>query len=227
VAARAGDEAFERWRGALLDALGSPAGVMTWQDRRFQFAHQVGGLLAGPADDVGPVTGPALYGVWIAGAGLLYIGQSSEAQRRLRDLPVGESHHLATTVPPETWERVVVVEWPGLLVSVPDREVRAVERLGPRICGLALEHRLQVTYRPVMSTRRRGASGSWTERRLDSSRSAGAINGAEFTALFAAVQSVWAQLAEVPEPVFGPAVSYTRGGRVVFPAALLQAGQDV
>jgi hypothetical protein len=28
---------------------------------------------------------------------------------------VGESHHLANTVPPETWERVVVVQWPSLL----------------------------------------------------------------------------------------------------------------
>jgi hypothetical protein len=40
------DDAFERWRSALLDALKSPENVMAWQDRRYQFAHQIGQLRA-------------------------------------------------------------------------------------------------------------------------------------------------------------------------------------
>jgi hypothetical protein len=36
------DDAFERWRNALLDALATPGNVMAWQDRRYQFAYQVG-----------------------------------------------------------------------------------------------------------------------------------------------------------------------------------------
>jgi hypothetical protein len=100
----------------MLDSLADPESVLAWQDRRYRFAHHVGQLLTSPArPDAAPVTGHVVYGVHVAGAGLLYVGQTGNAKRRLRDLPVGESHHLATTVPPETWERVIVVQWPDLL----------------------------------------------------------------------------------------------------------------
>jgi hypothetical protein len=116
-------DAFGRWRAAMLDSLASPERVLAWQDRRYLFAHQVGQLLTSPArPDATPVTGHVLYGVHVGGAGLLYVGQTRNAKRRLRDLPVGESHHLATTVPPETWERVIVIQWPNLLSSAGDSE---------------------------------------------------------------------------------------------------------
>jgi hypothetical protein len=196
---------------------------MAWQDRRYRFAHQVGELLTSPDGSGAPVTGPALYGVCVTGVGLLYIGQTSEAQRRLRDLPVGESHHLATTVPPETWERVVVVQWPALLAGIPAAEARSAERLGPKICGLAMEHRLQVAYRPIMTARRRGTAGDWRERKLDSSRSLGALHGAEIPELFSAVQALWTYLVEIPAPDDGLPAVYADGGRVVFPATLITA----
>src|SRR5215470_2068317 len=123
------DEAFGRWRAAMRDALVSPERVLAWQDRRYRFAHQVGEFLTN-------------YGVYVAGAGLLYVGQTGDAKRRLRDLPVGESHHLATTVPPEIWERVIVVQWPDLLPGVPGSEGLAAEQLGHQTCGLALEYLL-------------------------------------------------------------------------------------
>jgi hypothetical protein len=117
----AGDEAFRRWRAAMLDSLGSPERVLAWQDRRYRFAHGVGQLLTDSAPPApASVSGHVVYGVYVAGAGLLYVGQTGDAKRRLRDLPVGESHHLATTVPPETWERVIVVRWPDLLRGVRD-----------------------------------------------------------------------------------------------------------
>jgi hypothetical protein len=143
------DEAFGRWRAALLDSLVSPERVLAWQDRRYRFAHQVGQLLTSPArSDAARIAGHVVYGVYVAGAGLLYVGQTGDANRRLRDLPVGESHHLATTVPPEIWERVIVVQWPGLLSGVRGAEGLIAEQLGHETCGLALEHLLQVTYRP-------------------------------------------------------------------------------
>ena len=93
------DEAIGRWRAAMLDSLAGPERVLAWQDRRYRFAHQVGQLLTSTArPDAAPVTGHVIYGVHIAGAGLLYVGQTGDAKRRLRDLPVGESRHLATTV---------------------------------------------------------------------------------------------------------------------------------
>ena len=215
------DDVFERWRGALLDALSSPDNVMAWQDRRYRFAHQVGQLLTNPArPDVPPVTGDVLYGVYVTGGGLLYVGQTRDAKRRLRDLPVGESHHLATTVPPETWERVVVVQWPDLLASVPRQEAAAAERLGHSTCGLAMEYLLQVTYRPVMTARRRSTAGGWSARNLDSSRSRGAASTGQFPELFKAVRAKWGVLAETPRPADGRPVSYTDGGRAVFPGLL-------
>jgi hypothetical protein len=106
----------------MLDSLVSPERVLAWQDRRYRFAHQVGQLLTSPArSGAVRVAGHVVYGVYVAGAGLLYVGQTGNATRRLRDLPVGESHHLATTVPPETWERVIVVQWPDLLSGVVTR----------------------------------------------------------------------------------------------------------
>ena len=124
------DEAFRRWHAAMLDSLGSPERVLAWQDRRYRFAHRIGKLLTDPAPpETAPVTGHVVYGVYVAGAGLLYVGQTGKAKRRLRDLPVGESHHLATTVPPETWERVIVVQWPDLLGGVGDSEGPVADQL--------------------------------------------------------------------------------------------------
>ena len=143
------DEAFGRWRAAMRDSLVSAERVLAWQDRRYRFAHQVGQLLTSPArPEAVRVAGHVVYGVYVAGAGLLYVGQTGDAKRRLRDLPVGESHHLATMVPPETWERVIVVQWPNLLPGVRGSERLSAEQLGHETCGLALEHLLQVTYRP-------------------------------------------------------------------------------
>ena len=79
-------------------------------------------LLVDSGPGIPPVSDHAVYGVYVTGAGLLYVGQTRDARRRLRDLPVGESHHLATTVPPETWERVLVIQWPALITRIRRRK---------------------------------------------------------------------------------------------------------
>jgi hypothetical protein len=215
-------DAFARWRSALLDALGSADGVVAWQDRRYRFAYEVGQVLIGPGGpDGSPITGAVVYGVYVAGAGLLYVGQTGDARRRLRDLLVGESHYLATTVPPETWERVVVVKWPGLLASVSAQEARAAERLGPSTCGLALEHMLQMAYRPVLNAHRRGVTGGWSARNLAASRSRGAVSSDQFPGLLRVVQAEWDALARMPALAHGQSAIYTGAGRVVFPASVL------
>lgn len=216
--------AFDRWRDALAEALHSTAGVTAWQDRRYSFAHQVGQLLVSPPHGGTAVTDHVVYGVYVEGGGLVYVGQTADAKRRLRDLPVGESHHLATTIPPEVWERVIVIQWPSLLSRLPARERRAVDQLQPLACGLALEYLLQVAYRPVMSARRRSTKGGWSARNIDSSRSRGAVASPSLPELFGHVQEHWNELAEViprrqSEPVF-----YSAAGRAVFPGRLLLQG---
>lgn len=206
----------------MFEALASPDGILAWQDRRYRFAHQVGQLLTGAARaGAVPVSGHVVYGVYVKDGVVLYIGQTRDAKRRLRDLPVGESHHLATTVPPETWERVVVVQWPMLLERVPDGEAQAAERMGRDTCGLAIEHLLQMAYRPVMMARRRSGTGNWSERRIDLSRSRGAVNSSQIPGLFQAVRTAWVSLAATLCPDNGEPVTYTDAGRAVFPRALL------
>ena len=74
-------------------------------------------------------------GVYLPGTGLCYVGQTQEARRRLRDLPIGESHHLAMTAPPELWTRVIVVQWAELLVRADGQEWVIPDM---RACGQAL-----------------------------------------------------------------------------------------
>lgn len=213
------DGAFERWQSALTDALNSPESVMAWQDRRYVFAHRLGQLLVGAAPDGPQVTDHVVYGIYVRGGGLLYVGQTEDAKRRLRDLPVGESHHVANTVPPETWERVVVVQWPSLVGRIPAQETQAVEQLGPSTCGLAIEYQLQVAYQPVLNSRRRSTAGGWTVRNMKSSRSRGARASSQLAALFGEVSAQWDMLASAQQRD-GHAVLCSDSGRVVFPGSV-------
>ena len=130
--------AFEQWLGGLTALTGSAAAARQWRERRYAFAHRPGEKLVGESSTHPPITGSAVYGIWLKW-GLLYVGQINEASRRLRDLPVGESHHLANTFPPEIWDRVVVIDWPSLAEAK-----AALAQLDHATIGLALEHRLQV-----------------------------------------------------------------------------------
>ncbi|MCP2258357.1 hypothetical protein LX15_002051 [Streptoalloteichus tenebrarius] len=153
--------------------------------------------------------GHAVYGVWLDW-GLLYVGQTSEAERRLRDLAVGESHHLANTFPPEIWHRVVVVAWPRLPEAGP-----LVERFGADEVGLGLEHRLQSWLEPLANGSRRRPDGGWREVDWATSRSRGARVGRQIDSLFEAVRRVWREASEAGSSTASEVY------RVVFPGELL------
>ncbi|WP_163667087.1 hypothetical protein [Mycobacterium florentinum] len=155
--------AFVQWLSSLTLLTRTFDASKAWREHRYQFAYRLGELLAGATDTAGAVQGPVVYGIWLDW-GCLYIGQTTEASRRLRDLPVGESHHLATTFPPEIWDRVVVVAWPAL----PEAEVLMADFDSNRI-GLALEYRLQSRLKPLVNSWRRTPNGGW--RAVDWSRS--------------------------------------------------------
>jgi hypothetical protein len=84
-----------------------------------------------------------------------------------------------------------------------------------------LEHLLQVTYRPVLSARRRSGTGQWATRRIDASRSRGAVTSDRFPGLFTAVRAVWDQLADMAGPEESNPAVYADAGRVIFPALML------
>ncbi|WP_328721251.1 hypothetical protein OHT52_18080 [Streptomyces sp. NBC_00247] len=213
------EDAYEAWRSALTTLLGDAPLLASWQERRYRFAHRVGALLTDSSGEGPAMTGPVLYGVFSSGAGLCYVGQTQDAGRRLRDLPVGESHHLANTVPPELWERVVVIRWPLLLPAAPADEQAAVNEMGLEACGLALEHMLQIETAPPLNSRRRRSAGDWQPRNLARSRSRGALRSQSLPGLGDLALAAWKSLAErvPPEDL---AVVDTGAGRVVFPSAL-------
>lgn len=216
---RAYEDACHAWRSSLTTLLGDTSLLARWQERRYQFAHRVGALLTEAHADSSVTAGPVLYGVFASGAGLCYVGQTQEAERRLRDLPVGESHHLANTVPPEIWERVVVIRWPVLLSEAPASEQMEVESMGSAVCGLALEHMLQVATAPPLNSRRRRTSGEWQPRNLSQSRSRGAIHAQRIPELSRLTLDAWKTLSEAEAPK-GTAVIASTVGRVVYPSTL-------
>ncbi len=159
-----------------------------------------------------PISGSVLYGVWLE-CGLIYVGQTGEAQRRLRDLPIGESHHLANTFPPEIWSRVAVVEWTQLTGAD-----TAMEALAEPLIGLALEHRLQAALLPLANTARRTAGGDWRKVDWNASRSRGAKAAMEIDELYSAVWKAW-QVMEGWLP--GTDKSLPLACHVVFPGDLI------
>jgi hypothetical protein len=212
------------WQESLRVLTADAPTLALWQEHRYRFAHRVRmALLTAPAGGVAGVVGPVIYGIYTP-AGLCYIGQTTEAERRLGDLPVGESHHVGNTLPPELWERVVVLRWPALLPLVPADERSAVEEIGDEICGLALEHALQVATAPLLNLRRRGHNGEWKARNLTKSRSRGAVHAARLPRLCEVALATWQDLAtaQVPGEEF---MWDARAGRIVLPSRISRAAQ--
>ena len=181
------EPAFAAWLANLHKLTDSSESSRRWREHRYQFAYRLGDALVGAAEGCPPITGAALYGVWLRW-GVLYVGQTTEAERRLRDLAIGESHHLANTFPPEIWDLVVVVAWPQLA------EADTVsERLGTKTVGLALEHHLQSRVTPLANAARRTSQGGWREVDRTRSASIGARAAEEVKSLFGAVEALGTQ----------------------------------
>ncbi|MFJ5992230.1 hypothetical protein [Lentzea sp. NPDC092896] len=200
------DVPFDRWWHAMRDVAATEDTARAWREHRYTFAHQLGSALAGG------LTGPAVYGVWLQW-GLLYVGQTLEAGRRLKDLAIGESHHLANTFPPEIWHRVAVVAWSQL-----PHAAAAIDRFGVKAVGEGLEHRLQASLRPLANSARRVPKGGWREVAWERSNSLGARTGPQIDELFVALQEVWDVAGASPDGADLPSAA-----RVVFPSRMLRS----
>lgn len=145
----------------LDDAMGAVVadGVTAWYHRRVQFAraHAVRtALCAGGAFDGRE---PVVYAVKLRGhVGAAYIGETI-GRRRLWDLPVGESHHLATTFPVMTWDRIVVIRWTAWAGGSPPSDP-----VDLKLAGLAIESHLHLGMRPELNLWTKRSNGSWAPR---------------------------------------------------------------
>jgi len=194
---------FDRWLTSLRALTDSAQAATAWRERRYDFAHRLGEALAGETATDAALAGPAVYGIWLSW-GLLYVGQTTEASRRLRDLPVGESHHLANTFPPEIWDRVVVISWSAL-----PQAAAALAQLDHATIGLALEHHLQLRVLPLANASRRTKAGGWRPVDRVKSQSRGARALAAIGALAVTVEELW-DLAAVYEDGQAPLPVSTR-----------------
>jgi hypothetical protein len=180
------DRAYSNWLASLQELTRTPDQAQAFQERRYAFAYRLRTELL---RDQRLSTGPLLYGVQLEPAGWIYVGQTVNGRRRLRDLPVGESHHLANTFPPELWYRVSVLRWPllaaDLVVELPET-------------GLALERLLQQHVRPLFNARRRGRGGGWLAVNFDIGAERARL-APSMEVLWPRVRSVWDELAACSE----------------------------
>ncbi len=169
-----------------------------------------------------------VYGVWLDGHKLpVYIGQTADAHRRLWDLPIGESHHLSNSFPPEIWRRVVVVQW-GYLLEEAKNDCRPIlaglrdmgvvdEAKQLKVIGLGLEHLLQSRDRPLMNRRTKRRDGTWGQVNWSKSASFGARAAPLLGTLFDKVDEVWKALCTA-RPRRNGAVRTMPGGLAVYPS---------
>ena len=182
---------WERWTQSLSALTADPEARRHFRAQRFLHAYQIGSLLRQWVATSGGDR-PIIYAVTLADDLPVYIGQTPEPSRRLYDLPIGESHHLANTFPPELWKRVIVLDWLSLVESkegeavLPDRDSTAI--------GTAIELHFQRLYRPEMNMMRKSPAGSWVLRDLVSSRSRAASLISSVTHLLPTVEQAFAEL---------------------------------
>ena len=218
---------MQRWLGALLSMTSSAEETGRYLDARHRFATAVASALL----HRDPRCDPLVYGVWLVGHGEpVYVGQTTGGARRLWDLPIGESHHLANSFPPEIWERVVVVYWKNVLEATPRLEKRLLGRIQPlfesqddspsRAIGLGLEYLIQQRTQPLFNGRKRKRDGNWRSVNWMSSASLGAHVAPYLAELFEPVWKEWSRLAEIPGPTEEGISATTEHGRVVFPQRL-------
>lgn len=216
----------EVWLEAITALTGSPEDALQHLSRRLRFNTAVAQALV----ESNQVLNRVVYGVWLnQHVSPIYIGQTQDGARRLWDLPIGESHHLANSFPPEIWTRVVVVYWDQFhpeveavcakLATGRDPVIQETPRL--KTIGLALEHRLQRHFQPLFNGRKKTDSGEWLSVDYARSQSIGARAAPNVDILFEAVLKVFNRLAWEP-PNTGGMVEIS-GGKAVFPRRIAES----
>ena len=217
-------ESKDQWTSSLLAMTRTPSRASTYLDDRLKFTNHLARQLM---EGVGGCS-RVVYGVWLDGHKKpIYIGQTADAHRRLWDLPIGESHHLSNSFPPEIWRRVVVVQWGHLFRELGDgcvpifaglRDMGVAEETKQlKVIGLGLEHLLQSRDRPLMNRRTKRRDGTWGQVNWSRSASLGARAAPFLGPLFGKVDEVWKALVSA-RPRRNGAARTMPGGLSVYPS---------
>lgn len=208
------DNSQSQWLEAIRRMTATPQEAAAYLDRRLSFTTAVAELLS----HTDPILDRLVYGVWLEGHDdPIYIGQTTEGRRRLWDLPIGESHHLANSFPPEIWSRVVVVYWGKILAEKPELLTTSLDSA----MGLGLEFLLQSRIQPLFNRRKKRRDGAWREVRWIDSNSLGAKTAPSLGPLLEELMLVWKALATIS--CSDQAKVEQPFGRVVFPSMLLRS----
>lgn len=209
-------ELHKRWLESIRSVTVSQETSTNFLNWRLQFTTITAALLT----HTDPTLDELIYGVWLDGhATPIYIGQTTEGRRRLWDLPIGESHHLANSFPPEVWSRVVAVYWGKIMTSEPTLVTDcSLERSA---IGLGLEYLIQSQSLPLFNRRKKRRDGNWRDVDWNRSASVGARTAPHLTTLAEKVFRVWNELASATIPSDGFKSEHVFG-RTVFPSALVR-----
>ncbi|HEX8083347.1 MAG TPA: hypothetical protein VF529_03595 [Solirubrobacteraceae bacterium] len=202
----------DAWRAQRLfqDALEAVTADETsyWLHRRVLFARAHAVRMAMCAGGFFDGRRPLLYAVAVRNQGCVYLGETL-SRRRLWDIPVGESHHLAATFPPAAWERLVALRWSEVegVVLPPSPGLH-------QAAGRALERELHIRLQPEMNIWTKRVDGRWGRRAL---RPLPQVDGFDVPASADAVEATLRDL------LCAPADRATRDmgpGRIVVPGLL-------
>lgn len=204
-----------QWLEAIRGMTATPQSAAAYLDRRLLFTTAVAGLLS----HSDPACDQLLYGVWLDGhSDPIYIGQTTDGRRRLWDLPIGESHHLGNSFPPEIWSRVVVVYWGRILTA--NHELVTTSEASRADIGLGLEFLLQKQIQPLFNRRKKRRDGAWRDVSWNNSGSIGAKVAPSLMELFDEVMLAWKELSSAVPNDEAKIEQVT--GRVVFPSRLFR-----
>lgn len=213
----------------LLNANESKA--REFRTRRYAFTHALANVLVKNLPKTG--TDQVIYAVRLMGGHSkpVYLGSSSEGCRRLWDLPIGESHHLANTYPPEVWQTVQILHWRQLLVAK-GHDLDALQRSVAKLCsarskstleltGMGIEFRFQQETRPDMNMLTKRRDGGFKEVNPSRSKSRQAIVAREWITgrIYEDLWASWTGLQSAAEKFEGDSL-VAPFGSMVFPGRI-------
>jgi hypothetical protein len=199
---------YVRWVQALTAMTSTPEDSASYRRIRTKVVTEIAKSIVAAATPaaVGPHLAPTfapavIYGVYLDRHPLdrpVYIGQTLDPTRRLWDLAIGESHHLANTFPPEIWQKVVVVRWTDLMRERPygahlsDYPLQSI--------GLGLEYALQLEFSPLINMWKKERTGELRQLSLTKSASVGKSAQAYpgLSRLAADLVQIWRQMSNEP-----------------------------